>query len=97
MFDEREWAEIEPCLMATLQALKDERRERGATLDEVERSALTRPVLELHEQLTGFQGSNYEVIWHHRLSLFGPPCHACGRLLRTKEATRCASCGTPRN
>jgi hypothetical protein len=35
-------------------------------------------------------------IWHHRLAVFGPPCWACGRLLRTARAKMCGFCGRQR-
>jgi rRNA maturation endonuclease Nob1 len=44
-------------------------------------------------ELTGCFESDANAIWHHRLSDYGPPCRACGRLLRTKRARVCAACG----
>jgi hypothetical protein len=44
-------------------------------------------------EITGFRETNPNAIWHHRLSLFGPPCASCGKLLRTPRAKLCAACG----
>src|SRR3954470_14259151 len=30
---------------------------------------------------------------HHHASRFGPPCHTCGKPLRSPRATHCAACG----
>ena len=53
-------------------------------------------MLEAYVALTGHQATNAAALWHHRLSLHGPPCAACGHPLRTPKATFCADCGAPR-
>ena len=49
-----------------------------------------------YERITGFRETNRNAIWHHRLSLYGPPCHSCGKPLRTPIAARCVACGALR-
>jgi hypothetical protein len=44
-------------------------------------------------KITGFDEPNPVAIWHHRLSLFGPPCKVCGKPLRTPRAKLCAESG----
>jgi hypothetical protein len=51
------------------------------------------PVLQEYERITGFQEVNPNAVWHHRLSLYGPPCLNCGKPLRTQRARLCAADG----
>ncbi|MCP3099122.1 hypothetical protein LZ198_09600 [Myxococcus sp. K15C18031901] len=58
--------------------------------------ALFAPVCEAYTRLTGFAETNANAVMPHRLSLYGPPCAACGKPLRTPEARHCAACGAVR-
>jgi hypothetical protein len=49
--------------------------------------------LEMYERLTGMNETNVNAILHHRVSLYGPPCPACQKPLRTPKARMCAACG----
>jgi hypothetical protein len=42
---------------------------------------------------TGVAETNPNAVWHHVASLYGPPCPACGKPLRTPRARLCAACG----
>jgi hypothetical protein len=53
-------------------------------------------LLEEYERLTGFHETNPNAVWHHRVSLYGPACSACGKPLRTPRAAKCMACGAPR-
>jgi len=53
-------------------------------------------LLDEYNRLTGFRETNPNAVWHHRISLYGPPCGSCGKPLRTPVATFCAACGAPR-
>lgn len=53
------------------------------------------PVLHEYERITGFHETNASAVYHHRLSLYGPPCSACRKPLRTPQAKFCAACGQP--
>jgi hypothetical protein len=50
----------------------------------------------LFKEFTGLDETNPAAIWHHRLSLYGPPCETCGKPLRTLQAKLCGTCGSPR-
>ena len=49
--------------------------------------------LKHYQKLTGHEETNFTAIWHHRISLYGPPCSHCGKPLRTAKAKWCAACG----
>ncbi len=52
-------------------------------------------VLRIYNEMTGFKETNPTAIFHHRISLYGPPCITCGKPLRTPKARLCVGCGTP--
>jgi hypothetical protein len=93
MLDEAEFAKVEPLYRSGLRLVKQiedqaDHPMRGSTLEE-----RFRPLLDAYEQLTGFCESNANVLMHHRLALYGPPCRVCGKPLRTPRASRCMACG----
>ena len=53
------------------------------------------PVLQEYERLTGFHETNIDALYHHVLSLYGPPCTFCGKPLRTPKARLCGACMRP--
>ena len=92
MLDESEWAEVAPILDSTIRAIKTYREEHSVELAEA-RERVADLACAAYERLTGRPETNYLAIYHHRLSLYGPPCPHCGRLLRTPKAAFCAECG----
>src|SRR5882672_1519400 len=97
MLDEQEWSRLAPLLSVSLSATKAYRERTGSPLQEatdVMRAAYEPARAEYH-RITGFREENEVALWHHRISLYGPPCSACGRLLRTPAAKHCAACGAP--
>jgi hypothetical protein len=93
MLDEQEWARFEPLLGSAIDEIQAYRRDQATSLQ----SALEHPhgadALALFERLTGEKAGSVEPLWHHRASLYGPPCGACGKPLRTPRANLCAACG----
>src|SRR5690349_17839582 len=53
--------------------------------------------LDEYNRITGFGETNANAVWHHRVSLYGPPCQSCGKPLRSPSARFCAACGAPRS
>jgi hypothetical protein len=46
-----------------------------------------------YNRITGFAETNWNAVWHHRISIYGPPCLRCGKVLRTPIAFKCFECG----
>lgn len=95
MLNETEWAEIDPVYSDYLERIKRYRASYGCTLDEALKKVSKLRLIETHARLTGHMEINPIAIWHHRLSIYGSPCRACGKLLRTPQARFCAACGVP--
>jgi hypothetical protein len=92
MLDEIEWAEIGPFLGGRIKALKSYREQHDVGLAEA-LANVPDTACAAYERMTGYRETNPNAIYHHRLSIYGPPCGRCGRLLRTPAASFCASCG----
>lgn len=98
MLDEDEWAVMQPLLGRTISDFQDERTKTGIGLSEAQATGVFgRRALALYRESTGFEETNVNALWHHRLSLYGPPCVHCGKPLRTPRARLCAACGRPRD
>jgi hypothetical protein len=70
------------------QVLKTRSNQPGETLEQQ-----FAPVLREYEQITGYHETNLNAVFHHQLSLYGPPCAKCGKPLRSPRASFCAACG----
>lgn len=53
------------------------------------------PMLREYERITGFRETNHNALYHHKLSLYGPPCRHCAKPLRTNRARLCGACMMP--
>ncbi len=89
MLDEEEFARVSKLLFQGLSEFKSGKT-RGSY-----RLAFA-AALEEYERITGFDETNGNALFHHRLSLLGPECVECGHPLRTPKARHCASCGKAR-
>jgi hypothetical protein len=67
----------------------------GTEGDTIER--MFAPALREYERITGFHETDPNALYHHVLSMYGPPCANCGKPLRTPRAKLCGSCMHPRN
>jgi hypothetical protein len=52
--------------------------------------------LDAYERITGVRETHFAILAHHIVEQYGPPCHKCGRPLRTPKAQLCGSCMAPR-
>jgi len=52
-------------------------------------------VLREYNRITGLAETNPIAIYHHRLSMYGPPCKKCGKPLGTPRAKLCGACMEP--
>lgn len=93
LLDETEWALLAPHLSNSIEELKAYRERTGVSLAEAKAVAFGQTALALYAQMTGFQETNFNALYHHRRSLYGPDCAACGKPLRTPRASFCAACG----
>jgi len=93
MLDEDEWAQMAPLLLSSLQNIKLYRQQFQIPLDATPKQSMYWPALMLYHELTGFEETNPQALWHHRLADYGPPCGHCGKPLRTPRAKLCAACG----
>ena len=93
MLDEQEWTQIFPLLASEDARLEYFDKEDLARNTKKPEDVTAVPALAKYNELTGFFESNITAIWHHRLSLYGPECRNCGRLIRTPKARFCVECG----
>src|SRR6185312_15340401 len=63
----------------------------GPMADRIER--FHGPVLREYQRITGFHEIHPSEVYHHRISLYGPPCPSCRKPLRSIRAKFCAACG----
>ena len=93
MLTEPEWAQVHPLLQQAIADVKRYREAHGTSLAESLKPGLGDSARAKYRELTGYEETNVNAIWHHRLSDFGPPCSKCGELLRTPKASSCTACG----
>ena len=92
MLDEQEFSEILRLSGEAMRALR-ERAPSNIQLERVPLRDYFRPVAEAYEGITGFREENPNAIMHHRISMYGPPCPRCGKVLRTATSHKCFECG----
>jgi hypothetical protein len=93
MLDQNEWKRIGA---NPIEAIKEYKEKHGVSLAAAKENA-PKEILLRYKELTGFEETNVNALWHHRVELYGPPCHVCGKPLRTPVAKRCVECGTVRS
>lgn len=96
MLTEEEWETVSPHLANAVTQIKRYREAHHCSLSEAHAKGFGQQALSAYEQITGFKETNPNALFHHRLSIYGPPCHACGKPLRTPQARYCAICSAER-
>ena len=95
MLDEDEYARVAERYRDAFRPGQQLREERPLPLDAaLDIEARFEPVRREYEAVTGWQTATRMPLMHHRTAMYGPPCHACGKPLRTPRAKRCAACWT---
>jgi hypothetical protein len=79
-------------LLNGIEGIKKYRQTFGVSLGEA-KSAHWGDALAHYNEITGFNETDPHGLWHHRISLYGPPRVVCGRPLRTPRAKLCVECG----
>ena len=93
MLDEHESKIVLPGLRQGLEQIIQHRQSYGVSLEEVKDELCWQGALARYNEITGFSETNPQVLWHHRLGIYGAPCRVCGKPLRTPRAKMCAACG----
>jgi hypothetical protein len=93
MLEDAEYDHIWGLISAAAQDLPEYRKAFKIPAGEITVDDMLRPVFDVYEKMTGIRTSDTSEILHHRLSLYGPPCSGCGKLLRTPRAAKCLMCG----
>jgi hypothetical protein len=96
MLTEEEWGSVSPHLGNAFTQIKRYRNEHQCSPAEALAKGFGQQALAEYERITGFKETNPNARHHHRLSIYGPPCHACGKPLRTPPARYCAMCSAER-
>jgi hypothetical protein len=96
MLDEVEYLEVFRLYGEGMSATKEFRQRWGIPLEGMQSEIRFKPLLDRYEQMTGMRETNPNAVMHHRLLLYGPSCHRCGKPLRTPKARICGSCMAPR-
>jgi len=92
MLDEEAYNRIWHLYGGCMQGIKGKGTADGRTLSIDE---LFEPLRAEYRRITGMADCHHNAIMHHRISIYGPPCSACGKPLRTPRASFCAACGQP--
>jgi hypothetical protein len=96
MLTEGEWEQVAPWLANAVTQIKAYREMHQCSLAEASTKGFGQEGLIAYERITGFKETNPNALFHHRLSIYGPPCRECGKPLRTPQARYCAICSTER-
>ena len=92
MLSKREWKVIGPLLEKDMRSIKGSREIRKIGLKEA-LDDFQSEAAEKYFKMTGYRESDWQSIWHHKLSDYGQKCPTCSHLFRSPTARFCANCG----
>jgi hypothetical protein len=95
MLDEDEFASVDALYRECMFASREFRQAHKPPSESGSIGERFASVRRRYEEITGMKDCHENAILHHRLALYGPPCGACGRPLRTPRARVCGSCMAP--
>ena len=93
LLTDEEYQQVFP--VSFMEQIRKYRKETGMGLHQAQ-TDVGAAALATYERITGFKENDPFALYHHRLSLYGPPCDKCGKPLRTPAANFCAACSAPR-
>ncbi len=93
MLEEHEWDQVAPGLANAISQIKEYKQRHSVSLVEAKRHGYGQQALDRYYEITGYRETDPDLLWHHRVALFGPPCTTCGKPLRTPRAKMCVECG----
>jgi hypothetical protein len=91
-----EWQTVLPFFSNGVAQIKAYKELHGCSVVEATSKGFGWVALEAYEKITSFKETNANALFHHRLSLSGPPCRSCGKPLRTPQARSCRACNCER-
>lgn len=97
MLDEDEFAVVEAHYSRAVRSIKATARLQDPAIRAEFIKEQYRPVFDAFRRITGQDHTtDPSDLMHHRIANYGPPCHQCGKPLRTPRARYCAACGADR-
>lgn len=93
MLDEQEFQAVYELTGNALTKAKELRQKQNLSLEGLSVDEVFRPMREKYKEIAGYDETNHNAIFHHRISIYGEPCKQCSKPLRTPRASFCAACG----
>jgi len=95
MLNENEWQKVAHHLGNMTERIKEYLKKHQCSLAEARKGAGLDACAAYYE-ITGFQETEVNALYHHQINLYGPSCDQCRKPLRTPRAKHCAACGAER-
>jgi hypothetical protein len=94
MLDEAEFGIVSELYFTAVRTIKEKSRHWDPNCRAELHMRQYQPALDAYHNITGSDHEGHpSLLMHHRISIYGPICSACGKPLRTPSASYCAACG----